>query len=122
MSMLSTLEDVVNFCWEHRRRRGFYEHCWKETAAVVLDAAAKDKLYLVESSDKRLIGVCIMSVGYATKTLHVHHIVCIENAFATFVVTAYKRWPGYLIKGQRVGKNGEKRLMVYTERTLHYGR
>jgi len=115
--MLSTLKDCAEFCHKHQRRRSpdgkvIYRDL-NEWARIIIDASKRNKLFLVEDANKRLIGVCVMTESPARKVIWVHDIVCISNAFATFIHECFKRFPGYTIAGNRFNK-----LKHYTKRNL----
>lgn len=115
--MPSTLKDLAEFCHKHQKRREKSgQLCYRDIRQwghLIVDAADKNKLYLVETKDSRLIGVAIATQRPATKSLYVHEIVCKSNAFPTFVKTAFGRFPDYIIKGKRNNK-----ILTYNKKNL----
>lgn len=102
------LAHVTEFCYthqQHRDHKGVLQRKeLNEWALKVITAAKVNKLYVVDNKDKALIGVCIGTEYPATKRVYVHEIVCIENAFPTFVRELKLRFPGYRVQGTRAGK------------------
>ncbi len=105
--MLFTLEDCSKFCYVHQLRwqHGVFRYkSTNEWDAIIVDAAKRNKLYIVENPKKELIGICIATEKFIAKVIYVHEIVCIENAFKTFVRELHARFPGYKVQGTRKGE------------------
>lgn len=119
--MPSTLKDCAEFCHKYQRRRApngdILYRSLAEWSLVIIDAAKRNKLYTVTNKDtQRLIGICVCTEFPATKTIHVHDIVCVSNAFPTFIRECFTRWPEYRVRGNRFGK------LKYYPRSHLYGR
>lgn len=115
-----TLGDCMEFCHIHQRRRApngkVTYRDRMEWGRLIVSAAKSNKLYTVANKDRMLIGVCIAADLPVSKIVWISEIVCIEDAFSTFIRTAFERFPGYSISGNRFGKT-----KVYTKENL-YGR
>lgn len=98
-----TLNDVVDFCYENKRHRGFSKFAKDEIAAHIIWANDNGKLSIVADS-KGLCGVCTYSDYPASKSLYIHHIVTTRTGFPTFIAAAKHQFPDYTIKGLRSGK------------------
>ena len=110
--MLSTLNDIYEFCWKHKKRRAFKDMSRTEVQQAIVIAQRENKLYQVKN-DKGIIGVCIASIRYATKHIFVHEIICKENAFKSFIQELYRKYPSYTVKGNR-----DKKPRTYTRKNL----
>lgn len=114
--MLSTLEQVVVFCYQNQRRYNkseFIGRTCKEWANIITSAAERNKLYIVETPENQLIGACVATERPASKTIWVHDIVCRSNAFPTFIKELFKRFPDYKVSGKRNNKE-----TTYTRKNL----
>jgi hypothetical protein len=98
-----TLEDIANFCYDHRRFKGFKEFAFTEVCETVLWAANNDKLVWVHD-DEGVCGVCIYTVHKPLRTIYVHHIVATRTGFVTLIEQAKRQFPDYNIAGLRNGK------------------
>lgn len=114
--MRYTLEDVANFCWKYKRHKGFKDHAYEQLGHHILWAADNHKLVIVEDSHG-ICGVCTFS-DYPGR-LYIHHIVAIRTGFATLVLEAEKRFPGYAIVGLRSSKLITFNKKILWATTLH---
>ena len=118
--MLYTLKDLVDFCYEHKRNKGFRRHSYSQIAQQILWADEHNKLYRVDD-DRGLCGVAVATIKYARKELYIHHIVAVRGGFALFVHYAFTKFPEFSITGLRGSKltTFNKRLLwVMTSRNL----
>jgi len=115
-----TLKECAEFCHKHQRRRApngvVIYRTQAEWNCLVVKAASKQRLYVVQNDQEQLVGVALATDRFISKTLWVDEIVCIGTAFKTFIGHALKLFPAYKIIGNRFGKT-----VTYTERDLHYG-
>jgi hypothetical protein len=99
--MRYTLEDVVDFCWDHKRNKGFKSYAYEQIAQHIIWAADNKRLIIV-SDEQGLCGVCTYT-NYPDR-LYVHHIVATRSGFATLVIEAGKQFPELPIQGLRRSK------------------
>ena len=96
-----TLKEIVDFCYLHKRERGFKGFNYLQIIQTIKYANDTNRLYVVHD-EKGLCGVCTVDV--CNPFLYVDHIVCVRNGFKTFIAEAQKRYPGLTITGLRRGK------------------
>ncbi len=101
--MLYTLFDVAVFCYENKGK-AFKGGDFKAVASEVVCAAKENKLYLVHDAGGKLIGACIATIRYVSKTIYVHQIVCKDSAFRTFIAQAREKYPEFSVAGKRKNK------------------
>lgn len=110
--MFYTLKDLVAFCYENKRHKGFKNFAWEQIGQQILDAVNHNKLYYVE--DKYgVCGLCIASVKHAKKEIYIHHIVTVRSGFASLIAFADQKYPDYAITGLRRSK-----LVTFNKRHL----
>lgn len=112
--MRFTLKQVVDFCYEHKKRKGFKDFAVEQIAEHIIWAADNGKLVVVWDR----YGLCGV-VTYSTRKdnmLYIHHIVACRNGFYTLIDRARQLYPGYVITGLRRSK-----LVTFNPEKL-YGR
>lgn len=116
--MLYTLKDCAEFCFKYQLRRDKNSVvCFKDQRdwnIIIIEAAKRNRLYTVENAQKQLIGVCVATEYPATVRIFVDEIICIENAFPTFIRELKQRFPGYRVQGNRAGK-----VKTYNQKDLY---
>ena len=96
-----TLEDVAQFCWENKKRRGFKGFSFEEVCKVIIIAAQKDMLKLVQDEH----GICGVAVLRANDNkVFVDFLIAVRGGFKTFVDYYKKNFSGFLLQGERDGK------------------
>lgn len=114
--MQFTYKEIVDFCYANRRQKGFCKFEWDEIARHIFWATDNNCLFTIYDNHG-LCGVCTVTIQKEAKRLYIHHIVAVRKGFATFIKTAFERYPGWTIQGLRSSK-----LVTFTERNLRYGR
>ena len=99
--MRFTLENVVNFCWKHKRNKGFKEHGYEQVGEQIVWAADNGKLLIV-ADDGGLCGVCVFTKY--PDSIYIHHIVGTREGFRTIATEFVRRFSEIPIKGLRNSK------------------
>jgi hypothetical protein len=100
-----TVKDIADFCHTHKGRRAFRNHSYNEIANDVYNAIQNNEMVYVED-DLGICGVCLYVPHFHSRIIYIKQIVCRSGSrgFATLVLEARKRFPGWAIQGSRDGK------------------
>lgn len=110
--MRYTLKQLTDFCYEHKRSKGFKRFAWEEIGKTIVWANDYKKLAVAED-DQGLCGVCIFSTIPKANRIYIHHIVAVREGFRTLVEAAERLYPDYNITGLRNSK-----LVIFNKRLL----
>lgn len=96
-----TLEDVVNFAWTNKGRRCFKGFSFEQVCKIVIIAAERGMLRLVEDE----LGLCGVAVIQSNdEVVRVDFLVAVRNGFRTFVDYYKKNYSNKQLLGERDGK------------------
>lgn len=99
--MRYTLKDVVDFCWNNKKHKGFKDHGYEHVADRVLWAADNGKLLIIEDNHG-LCGICIFT--RYPDWIYIHHIVATREGFRNIAADLAERFGRIPIKGLRSSK------------------
>lgn len=101
--MRFTLKEIGDFCYKHKRHKGFKQHAIEQIYEHIL-WAYKRKTIVVVYDDNGLCGVATYTAHPEQRNIYVHHVVATRSGFASLVRTAMEMFPGYYITGLRCSK------------------
>lgn len=91
----------MNFCWVHKSKRCFKGFPFEKVCAIVLIAADKGMLRLVEDEQ----GICGVAIIQSNETIvKVDFLVAVRSGFKTFIDYYKKFHNGKQLIGERDGQ------------------
>lgn len=108
--MTFTLNEIANFCYEHRGARAFPGFTLEQVQAEIVYYS--DRCDLATAADELGLSGVICVTRYPDH-FYVHHLVCVRHGLATLINYALRLYPGYTFTGLRRDEHKH-----YTQRNL----